>query len=208
MRKKLKILLSLSLLIFCLIPLTGCQISINIDNSDNNDNINNDNLINSVNIVHFETVGVYLKIAGNVQAGNQNELIYLTEEDRPEDEKDNLNLSYNFLDYSYEENLDGTPNGSVSMNIPDWKIGVLKFTEEIQVFQIEMIFTNYTEFPIEIQVKVTGNGLYDNNILNLDTNQSNIYNYTLTKNMLNKDEIDGVSFSVKAYEAYSKNFTT
>lgn len=134
--------------------------------------------------------------------------VTLTEEDRPENEKDILDLNYNFLDYSYEENLDGTPNGSISTNIPDWKIGVLKFTEEIQIFQIEMIFTNYTEFPIEIQVKVTGNGLYDNNILNLDTNQSNIYNYTLTKNMLNKDEIDGVSFSVKAYKAYSKNFTT
>lgn len=208
MRKKLKILLSLSLLIFCLIPLTGCQISINIDNSDNNDNINNDNLINSANIVHFETVGVYLKIEGNVKAGNQNGLIYLTEEDRPENEKDILDLNYNFLDYSYEENLDGTPNGSISTNIPDWKIGVLKFTEEIQVFQIEMIFTNYTEFPIEIQVEVTGSGLYDNNVLNLDTNQAKTYTYSLTKNMLNKDEIDGVSFSVKAYEAYSKNFTT
>ena len=180
--------------------LTGCKIG--------NDDLNITGTISYINNVHFDVNGVYIKVEGNVKAGNQNELIYLTEEDKPEDEKDNLNLSYNFLDYSYEENLDGTPNGSVSMNIPDWKIGVLEFTEEKQVFQIEMIFTNYTEFPIEIKVKVTGNGLYDNNILNLDTNQSNIYNYTLTKNMLNKDEIDGVSFLVKAYKAYSKNFTT
>ena len=207
MRKKLKILLSLSLLIFCLIPLTGCQISINIDNSDNNDNINNDNLINSVNIVHFETVGVYLKIEGNVKAGNQNGLIYLTEEDRPENEKDNLNLSYTYLDYSYDEDVDGTPIGGASFeNMPEWNIGTVNFTENANVIQFEMEFTNYSEQMIDVVITPTVQNTLVNvtasstgaTTLTLSSNQTQTYTFTLTLDSFVQPTSGSVSFDVDA----------
>lgn len=200
MRKKLKILLSLSIFILCLVMLTGCKIG--------NDDLNITGTISYsyINNVHFDVNGVYIKVEGNVKAGNQNELIYLTEEDRPEDEKDNLNLSYTYLDYSYDEDVDGTPIGGASFeNMPEWKIGTVNFTENANVIQFEMEFTNYSEQMIDVVITPTVQKLVNvtasstgATTLTLSSNQTQTYTFTLTLDSFVQPTSGSVSFDVDA----------
>lgn len=198
MDKKNKFLPSLSIFILCLVMLTGCKIG--------NDDLNITDTISYMNNVHFDVNGVYIKVEGNVKAGNQNELIYLTEEDRPEDEKDNLNLSYTYLDYSYDEDVDGTPIGGASFeNMPEWKIGTVNFTENANVIQFEMEFTNYSEQMIDVVITPTVQKLVNvtasstgATTLTLSSNQTQTYTFTLTLDSFVQPTSGSVSFDVDA----------
>ena len=109
--------------------------------------------LNVSSTVSFEAQGVYLKVQGQVKRGTESGTSNLNESERPETEQGDETLSYSYLDYSYDEDTDGTPLGESSFeNMPEWKIGTILFTESENVIQYEMVFTNYSEFNVSVYI--------------------------------------------------------
>ena len=195
MKKKTKLIGTISALAMSMAMLAGgvlaaSQVNLNVSST-----------------VSFEAQGVYLKVQGQVKRGTESGTSNLNESERPETEQGDETLSYSYLDYSYEEDTDGTPLGESSFeNMPEWKIGTILFTESENVIQYEMVFTNYSEFDVSVNItpnkdlSLTNVAVEENsNVLKLNKNGGTAtYTYTLKLNDVSSSILGDVSFNVEA----------
>lgn len=160
--------------------------------------------LNVSSTVSFNAQGVYLKAQGQVKRGTASgSTTNLEESSRPEGDVG----SYSYLDYSYEEDTDGTPLGTASQEtMPDWTIGTILFDETNKVIEYVFNFTNYSEFDIEVSIIATKDaGLTtvsgsetENSITVTANGGTGSYTYTLTLNDVSTSTNGGVSFKVAA----------
>lgn len=195
MKKKTRIIGSISALAISMAMLTGgvlaaSSVSLNVSST-----------------VTFQASGIYLKVDGQVKRGTEGSLTDLLESERPTGEQSDDTLSYTYLDYSYDEDVDGTPIGGASFeNMPEWKIGTVNFTENANVIQYEMEFTNYSEQMIDVVITPTVQNTLVNvaasstgaTTLTLSSNQTQTYTFNLTLDSFAQSTSGSVSFDVDA----------
>lgn len=160
--------------------------------------------LNVSSTVSFNAQGVYLKAQGQVKRGTASgSTTNLEESSRPEGDVG----SYSYLDYSYEEDTDGTPLGTVSQEtMPDWTIGTILFDETNKVIEYVFNFTNYSEFDIEVNITATKDavlttvsGSETDNLITIKANGgTGSYTYTLTLNDVSTSINGGVGFVINA----------
>ena len=192
MKKKTKIIGSISALAISMAMLTGGVLAAGQVN------------LNVSSTVSFNAEGVYLKAEGQVKRGSQSgSTSNIEESERPDGDVG----SYSYLDYSYDEDVDGTPLGNSSFKtMPNWTIGKIMFDETNKVIEYVFTFTNYSEFDIQVQITPTK----DSNLTNVNENQTNntievtangginTYTYTLTLKNFSSSFSGDVGFKISA----------
>ena len=192
MKKKTRIIGSISALALSMAMLTGGVLAAGQVN------------LNVSSTVSFNAEGVYLKAEGQVKRGSQSgSTSNIEESERPDGDVG----SYSYLDYSYDEDVDGTPLGNSSFKtMPNWTIGKIMFDETNKVIEYVFTFTNYSEFDIQVQITPTK----DSNLTNVSENQTNntievtangginTYTYTLTLKNFSSSFSGDVGFKISA----------
>ena len=77
----------------------------------------------------------------------------LLETDRPDGDMA-VSPSYSYKGHSYEpvSSADDTPNGSPATDLPDWTIGAVELLSDEPYIKYEIVFKNYGESTIEINI--------------------------------------------------------
>ena len=148
MKKKTKLIgaifaLCTSLCMLCFGVMAASSVSLNVSST-----------------VSFSAQGVYLKAQGQVKRGaNTGSLSNLVGD------------TYSYTGYSYNPDENGAPDGTVytqtamrddAGSTSGWNIGEVEFTENEKVLQYEIVFTNYSEFDVEITITPTTAGTLTN----------------------------------------------
>lgn len=148
MKKKTKLIgaifaLCTSLCMLCFGVMAASSVSLNVSST-----------------VSFSAQGVYLKAQGQVKRGaNAGSLSNLVGD------------TYSYTGYSYNPDENGAPDGTVytqtamrddAGSTSGWNIGEVEFTENEKVLQYEIVFTNYSEFDVEITITPTTAGTLTN----------------------------------------------
>ena len=148
MKKKTKLIgavfaLCTSLCMLCFGVMAASSVSLNVSST-----------------VSFSAQGVYLKAQGQVKRGaNTGSLSNLVGD------------TYSYTGYSYNPDENGAPDGTAytqtamrddAGSTSGWNIGEVEFTENEKVLQYEIVFTNYSEFDVEITITPTTAGTLTN----------------------------------------------
>ena len=148
MKKKTKLIgaifaLCTSLCMLCFGVMAASSVSLNVSST-----------------ISFSAQGVYLKAQGQVKRGaNAGSLSNLVGD------------TYSYTGYSYNPDENGAPDGTAytqtamrddAGSTSGWNIGEVEFTENEKVLQYEIVFTNYSEFDVEITITPTTAGTLTN----------------------------------------------
>ena len=208
MKKKTKLIgtifaLCTSLCMLCFGVMAASSVSLNVSST-----------------VSFSAQGVYLKAQGQVKRGaNAGSLSNLVGD------------TYSYTGYSYNPDENGAPDGTVytqtamrddSGSISGWNIGEVEFTENEKVLQYEIVFTNYSEFDVEITITPTTAGTLTNvttssqtaekvtvSAMSGQTPGTQTYTFTMTLNNVATSQSGTVGLNINAvkYEEKIYNVT-
>ena len=208
MKKKTKLIgaifaLCTSLCMLCFGVMAASSVSLNVSST-----------------VSFSAQGVYLKAQGQVKRGaNAGSLSNLVGD------------TYSYTGYSYNPDENGAPDGTVytqtamrddAGSTSGWNIGEVEFTENEKVLQYEIVFTNYSEFDVEITITPTTAGTLTNVTTSSQTAEkvtvsaksgqtpgTQTYTFTMTLNNVATSQSGTVGLNISAvkYEEKIYNVT-
>lgn len=106
--------------------------------------------------IQFTSNGAYVMATGQVYRGTSSTFTdsdKLLETDRPDGDMA-VSPSYSYKGHSYEpvSSTDDTPNGSPATDLPDWTIGAVELLSDEPYIKYEIVFKNYGESTIEINI--------------------------------------------------------
>ena len=106
--------------------------------------------------IQFTSNGAYVMATGQVYRGTSSTFTdsdKLLETDRPDGDMA-VSPSYSYKGHSYEpvSSADDTPNGSPATDLPDWTIGAVELLSDEPYIKYEIVFKNYGESTIEINI--------------------------------------------------------
>lgn len=114
--------------------------------------------LNVSSTISFKSEGAYVMATGQVYRGTNTEIgtgSELEETDRPSEDT-TQNASYTYLGYSYTPVGSGDdvhlPDGSPSTDLDTWNIGMVEFLSNESVIKYEIVFKNYGENSLRINV--------------------------------------------------------
>ena len=208
MKKKTKLIgavfaLCTSLCMLCFGVMAASSVSLNVSST-----------------VSFSAQGVYLKAQGQVKRGaNTGSLSNLVGD------------TYSYTGYSYNPDENGAPDGTAytqtamrddAGSTSGWNIGKVEFTENEKVLQYEIVFTNYSEFDVEITITPTTAGTLTNVTTSSQTAEkvtvsaksgqtpgTKTYTFTMTLNNVATSQSGTVGLDISAvkYEIHLYNVT-
>lgn len=144
MKKRLKIISIITSLCLCLtLLLVGVYAASSV-------------ALDITSTIQFTSNGAYVMATGQVYRGTSSTFTdsdKLLETDRPDGDMA-VSPSYSYKGHSYEpvSSTDDTPNGSPATDLPDWTIGAVELLSDEPYIKYEIVFKNYGESTIEINI--------------------------------------------------------